>query len=180
MTPVLLQSDATTRRALGRSGALGQNMTIHPAVGLRAVMPYRLNSFSGVPQGYAVEEFHDEGMLMESAFLLSEQTAGAITLVGKPFMELMAAYDRHSCFGFLVEDKGNGSVRPGPGGRPLIHYNLADRDVARLQRGGIVGSADVPGGGGRASVNRGGPTADDHQSAGDRPALGNATPRPRL
>ena len=77
MTPVLLQSDATTRRALGRSGALGQNMTIHPAVGLRAVMPYRLNSFSGVPQGYAVEEFHDEGMLMESAFLPPEQTAGA-------------------------------------------------------------------------------------------------------
>lgn len=135
MTPVLLQSDVATRRALARSGALGQNMTIHPAIGLRAVMPYQLNSFSGVPQGYAVEEFHDEGMLMESAFLPPEQTAGAITLVGKPFMELMAAYDRQSCFGFLVEDKGNGSVRPGPGGRPLIHYNLADRDVARLQRG---------------------------------------------
>ena len=43
-------------------------MTIHPAIGLRAVMPTKLNSHIGVPQGYAVEEFHDEGILMESAF----------------------------------------------------------------------------------------------------------------
>jgi choline dehydrogenase-like flavoprotein len=135
MTPVLLLSDPVTRRALGRSGALGNHMTIHPAIGLRAVMPTKLNSHIGVPQGYAVEEFHDEGILMESAFLPLELTAASITLVGKPLMELMGAYDRHSCFGFLVEDKGQGSVRPGPGGRPLIHYNLADRDVARLQRG---------------------------------------------
>jgi choline dehydrogenase-like flavoprotein len=135
LTPVLLLSDPATRRALGRSGALGNHLTIHPAIGLRAVMPHKLRSFAGVPQGYAVEEFHDEGMLMESAFLPPELTGAAITLVGQPFMEIMAAYDRQSCFGFLVEDKGNGSVRPGPGGRPLIHYNLADRDVARLTRG---------------------------------------------
>ncbi len=135
LTPVLLQADPATRRALGRSGALGNHLTIHPAIGLRAVMPHKLRSFAGVPQGYAVEEFHDEGMLMESAFLPPELTGAAITLVGQPFMEIMAAYDRQSCFGFLVEDKGNGSVRPGPGGRPLIHYNLADRDVARLTRG---------------------------------------------
>jgi choline dehydrogenase-like flavoprotein len=135
MTPVLLLGDPTTRRALSRSGALGNHLTIHPALGLRAVMPNKLNSLHGVPQGYAVEEFHDEGILMESAFLPPELTAAAITSVGKPFMEIMAAYDRHSCFGFLVEDKGNGSVRPGPGGRALIRYNLADRDVARLTRG---------------------------------------------
>ncbi len=135
MTPVLLLSDPVTRRALGRSRALGNHMTIHPAIGLRAVMPTPLRSHVGVPQGYAVEEFHDEGILMESAFLPLELTAASITMVGQPFMELMAAYDRHSCFGFLVEDKGQGSVRPGPGGRPLIHYNLADRDVVRLQRG---------------------------------------------
>lgn len=138
LSPVLLLQDAATKRALGRSGALGRNLTIHPALGLRAVMPHRLNSYFGVPQGYAVEEFHDEGLLMESAFLPPELTAGSITLVGKPLMEIMAAYDRHSCFGFMVEDKGNGSVRPGPGGRPLVHYNLADRDVARIRRGAAL------------------------------------------
>ncbi len=135
MTPVLLLGDPATRRALGRSQALGNHMTIHPAIGLRAVMPTQLRSHIGVPQGYAVEEFHDEGILMESAFLPIELTAASITMVGQPLMELMAAYDRQSCFGFLVEDKGQGSVRPGPGGRALIRYNLADRDVVRLQRG---------------------------------------------
>lgn len=139
MTPVLLLQDAETRRALGRSGALGDHMTIHPALCLRAVMPTVQNAHTGIPQGYAVEAFHDEGILMEGAFVPPELSAAAITLVGKPFMDIMGSFNRHSCFGFLVEDKGQGRVRPGPLGRPLIEYNLSQHDVDRLQRGaGLV------------------------------------------
>lgn len=137
-TPVLLLKDAQTSRALGASGALGDHLTIHPAMCLRAVMPHVQNGHQGIPQGYAVEEFHDEGILMESAFLPVELSAASITLVGEPFMEVMAAYNRHSCFGFLIEDKGQGRVRPGPSGKPLIHYNLSEHDVARLQRGAAL------------------------------------------
>lgn len=134
-TPVLLQSDAQARRALSRSGALGNHLTIHPAAGVFAVLPQPTNSSRSIPQGYVIEEFHDEGLLMEGTFAPPDLTALTMTCFGRPFVDAMEAYDRLSFFGFMIEDSGSGSVRPGPDGRPLIHYDLTDHDTARLKRG---------------------------------------------
>lgn len=134
-TPVLLQSDAGARKALSRSGMLGNNLTIHPAAGVFAVMPKPIHSSRGIPQCYVIEEFHDEGLLMEGIFAPPDLTALTMTLFGRTFVETMEAYDRLSCFGFMMEDSSHGSVRPGPDGRPLIRYDLNDHDTARLKRG---------------------------------------------
>jgi choline dehydrogenase-like flavoprotein len=47
----------------------------------------------------------------------------------------MEAFDRLSCFGFMLEDSTSGKVRPGPAGRPLLSYDLSEHDCARLKRG---------------------------------------------
>lgn len=134
-TPTLLQSDPRARKALSRSGMLGNHLTIHPAAGVFALMKQPVNSSRGIPQSYVIEEFHDEGLLMEGAFAPPDLTALTMTLFGKPFVEAMEAYDRLSCFGFMIEDSSHGSVRPGPDGKPLIRYELNDHDTARLKRG---------------------------------------------
>ena len=72
---------------------------------------------------------------MEGIFLPLDLLAASLTLIGPEYMHAMAAYDRLSCFGFMVEDSGRGSVRPGPDGRPLIRYDVPENDVARLRRG---------------------------------------------
>lgn len=135
MTPVFLLSDPVARRALGRSRTLGENLTIHPATGVVAMHREPVRSFTSIPQGYAIEEFHREGLLMEGVFLPLDLMAASMTLIGPEYMRFMAAYDRLSSFGFVVEDTGRGSVRPGPGGRPLIRYDVHDNDLARLRRG---------------------------------------------
>ena len=135
MTPVFLLGDPAARRALGRSRTLGENLTIHPAAHVLAMHHEPVRSFTSIPQGYAIEEFHREGLLMEGVFLPLDLMAASLTLVGPEYMHAMAAYDRMSIFGFVVEDTGRGSVRPGPGGRPLIRYDVHDNDVARLRRG---------------------------------------------
>lgn len=135
MTPVFLLGDPAARRALGRSGTLGENLTIHPAAHVVALHREPVRSFASIPQGYAIEEFHREGLLMEGVFLPLDLMAASLTLLGPEYMRAMAAYDRLSCFGFVVEDTGRGSVRPGPGGRPLIRYDVHDNDLARLRRG---------------------------------------------
>ena len=135
MTPVLLQSDPVVRQALGRSGALGSNLTIHPAAAALAVFDQPLHSCQAIPQGYAIEEFHREGILFENAFLPLDLTAMSVTMLGPDFMRTMAAYDRLACFGFFIEDSTVGTVRPGPGGRPLLRYDLTEHDTARLRRG---------------------------------------------
>lgn len=135
MTPVLLLSDDRARRALGRSGTLGENLSIHPAGGVLAVMPEPVRAYRSVPQGYAIEHFHEQGLLMEGAFMPLDLTAVTVTLIGREFMDVMAAYDRLACFGFMLEDEGHGRVRPGPGRRPLVRYDLKPADVLRARSG---------------------------------------------
>lgn len=135
MTPVFLLGDTTARRALRRSRMLGENLTIHPAAHVVAMHREPVRAFSSIPQGYAIEEFHREGLLMEGVFLPLDLMAANLSLVGPEYMRVMAAYDHLSSFGFVVEDTGHGSVRPGPGGRPLIRYDVHDNDLARLRRG---------------------------------------------
>ncbi len=134
-TPVFLLNDPVARRALGRSKALGNNLTVHPAVGMFALLASQSHATPAIPQGYAVEEFHDEGILMEGAFVPPEMTAVTTTVFGRRFTETMENFSRLSCFGFMIEDSSSGSVRPGPGRRPLLRYNLSAHDTARLKRG---------------------------------------------
>ena len=130
MTPILLE-----RNGLGlASGELGGNLSIHPAVGALAVFDEPINGWNGIPQGYAIEEFHDEGILFEGATMPLEYSISMMPQLGPRLTELAESFDRVASFGFLVEDSSRGRVRL-VGGRPVVTYRLNDHDVARLKRG---------------------------------------------
>jgi choline dehydrogenase-like flavoprotein len=132
LTPVLLAKSGLC----GTSGQLGRNLSIHPAVGVYATFDESLKGYDAIPQGYAVEQFHEEGILLEGAFTPLDYGAGAIMLLGHRYMEVMAAYERLACFGMMIEDTSRGRVWPVPGtSRPFVSYMLNDRDVARIKRG---------------------------------------------
>lgn len=131
LTPLLLEEN---RMGLG-SGQLGRNLTIHPATALTALFDEQVEGYRGIPQGYAIEEFHDEGILFEGIFGPPEMGAATISVLGRRFVEVMESYDRLASFGFMIEDTSSGRVRRGPGGRPLITYMVNDNDVSRLKRG---------------------------------------------
>ncbi|MCU1276915.1 MAG: oxidoreductase, partial [bacterium] len=111
-----------------------RNLSIHPALGVMALFDEKLDGGSAIPQGYAIEQFHDEGILFEGAFAPLDLAAASFTMIGPRFVELIEAYDRIACFGVMIEDVSRGRVRRGPGGRPLITYSLVEHDVARLKR----------------------------------------------
>ncbi len=134
-TPVFLLSDPQARRALSRSGALGQHLTIHPAAGVFAVMPEPINVGPSIPQSYAIEEFHEQGLLFEGAATPADLSAITMPLVGRSFVEIMEQFQHLACFGFMLEDSSCGSVAPGPFRRPLVRYDLTPHDVTRLKRG---------------------------------------------
>ncbi len=134
-TPVFLQSDPQARRALSRSQALGKHLTIHPAAGIFAIMPELITTTPSIPQSYAIEEFHDQGLLFEGAATPVDLSALQLTMVGRRFVETMEAYPHLACFGFMLEDSASGSVAPGPLRRPLVRYDLTAHDVTRLKRG---------------------------------------------
>ncbi|HEX8951125.1 MAG TPA: GMC family oxidoreductase, partial [Polyangia bacterium] len=130
LTPLLLEASGVGTS----SGQLGRNLSIHPAVGVMALFDEKLDGGNAIPQGYAIEQFHDEGILFEGAFAPLDLAAASFTMIGPRFVELLESYDRLACFGVMIEDVSRGRVRRGPGGRPLVTYSLVDHDVARLKR----------------------------------------------
>lgn len=131
LTPVLLEQNGLANS----SGQLGRNLSIHPAVGLYAWFDEKIEGYKGIPQGYAIEEFHDEGILFEGATAPLDTGAALMPLIGPRFVELVEAFDHAAMFGFMIEDTSRGRVRATRSGRPFMTYVLCDHDVAKLKRG---------------------------------------------
>jgi choline dehydrogenase-like flavoprotein len=130
MTPLLLET-----QGLGtQSGQLGKNLSIHPATGALAEFDEEILPWKGIPQGYAIEELHEEGILFEGAMVPLEFTIGMTNLIGPELVRLAEGFDRVATFGFMVEDTSRGSVRA-VRNQPVIRYWLTDRDVAHIKRG---------------------------------------------
>jgi choline dehydrogenase-like flavoprotein len=130
LTPLVLE-----QQHLGTaSGQLGKNLSIHPACGALAEFDEQILPWKGIPQGYGIEDLHDEGILYEGASLPLEMTMTMTSMIGPELIRLAESFDHVSSFGFLVEDSSRGSVSAVMG-QPMIRYWLSDRDVAHIKRG---------------------------------------------
>jgi choline dehydrogenase-like flavoprotein len=130
MTPLLLEA----QQIGAASGQLGRNLSIHPACGALAEFDEQITPWKAIPQGYAIEELHDEGILFEGAMVPLEMTMAATSLIGPELIRLAENFDHVASFGFLVEDSSRGSVR-GVRGQPVIQYWLSEEDVSHIKRG---------------------------------------------
>ena len=129
MTPMLLGA-----QGLGnRSGQLGQNLSIHPAAGALAEFDEPIEPWRGIPQGYAIEDLHDEGILFEGAMIPLELTMSASQLIGPELVRLAESFANVASFGFMIEDTARGSVHA-VRGQPLIRYSLTECDVSHVKR----------------------------------------------
>ncbi len=128
-TPLLLGAQGLG----GRSGQLGKNLSIHPAAGALAEFDEEILPWKGIPQGYAIEELHDEGILYEGAMLPLEMMMSMVHHIGPELIRLAESFANVASFGFMVEDTTRGSVREVMG-QPVIQYWLTDKDVAHIKR----------------------------------------------
>lgn len=127
-TPLLL------RRSGVRAARLGRNLAIHPATAARALFDEDIEMWRGVPQSYYVDQFADEGIMLEAAAGPPDQIAMSLPGHGIQLGELMLRSRRMSQFGVMVSDSTRGQVRSLLG-RPLIRYDLNLRDTALLKHG---------------------------------------------
>lgn len=131
MTPLLLRRSG----ACQTSGMLGKNLSIHPASKVMALFDERVDQDQGIPQSYTIDQFAEEGLLFEGGSLPFDVAALGVPWTGQRYMELMERYPYLATFGFMIQDHSRGEVRTGAGGRPLILYNMNERDARLMQRG---------------------------------------------
>lgn len=128
-SPMLLARQGLAQR----SGQLGQNLSIHPAAGALAEFSETISPWMGIPQGYGIEELHEEGILFEGAMVPLEMSMTMTQLIGPELVRLAESFDKVASFGFMVEDTSRGSVSEVMG-QPVIRYSLDKADVAHIKR----------------------------------------------
>ncbi|MCH9681023.1 MAG: GMC family oxidoreductase, partial [Deltaproteobacteria bacterium] len=111
---------------------VGKNLSVHPAMGVVAQLPEDLQPWAAIPQGYAVHGLEDQGIQFEGYYLPPQMLAATMPHVGPALTTWMDQFHRLGQFGFMVRDEGDGWVRRGPDGRPLIGYRLSERSRQRL------------------------------------------------
>jgi choline dehydrogenase-like flavoprotein len=117
----------------GESGELGRNLSIHPATAVRALMEEYVDMAKGVPQSYFIDEFADEGIMLEGAAGPPDYAAMSFPFSGERHRDLMLEYARISQFGIMVSDTSRGHVRE-RAGRVEIRYDLNREDTATFKR----------------------------------------------
>ena len=118
----------------GGSGALGRNLSLHPATGAFALMDETVDMAKGVPQSFYVDEFSKEGIMFEGVAGPPSYAAMSLPLVGERHEHAMSEYPRLAQFGLMVSDSSRGHVRS-VGSRTLIRYDLSDEDLTRFRTG---------------------------------------------
>ncbi|MFL5779891.1 MAG: GMC family oxidoreductase N-terminal domain-containing protein [Thermoleophilaceae bacterium] len=129
-TPLLLSD----QRIGAESGQLGRNLSIHPATGVRAELDEQVDMAKGVPQSYFIDEFADEGIMLEGAAGPPDYSAMSFPFSGERHRDGMLRYAHQSQFGLMVSDLSRGSVHR-RGRFVQIRYDLNRDDAATFKRG---------------------------------------------
>ena len=130
-TPLLLAPLGVGRR----SGLLGRHLSLHPATKVTGLFGEPVRGWEGVPQGVFSHALAGEGIALEGISMTPDFTAVGLPFFGERLTSVMDRCDELASFGLMVEDESRGSVRRGPGGGPVVFYQLGRQDLARLLRG---------------------------------------------
>ncbi len=129
-TPALLLAN----RLANESGEVGKNLTIHPASRVAALFDEAIDGWRGVPQGYMVDEYKDEGIMLEGAQGPPDLIGPGLPFVGPAFKQLVSDLSRVAIFGVMVSDTSRGRVW-NVAGRPVMTYQLNRFDTERMRKG---------------------------------------------
>jgi len=129
-SPILLRRSGVE----DRSGEIGRNLSLHPATGVRALFDEPIEMWDGVPQSYYVDEFANEGIMLEGAAGTPDWIATSLPYFGELHHALMQNVGNLSQFGIMVSDSSRGRVRE-VAGLPVVQYGLDRRDTLLFKRG---------------------------------------------
>src|SRR5262249_33630880 len=86
MTPVLRAKSGRSRPSLGK------NLSIHPATKVLALFDQPVEQWKGIPQGYTIDHYADEGLMFEGASVPFSIGSMGVPWTGRRYMDLMERY----------------------------------------------------------------------------------------
>jgi choline dehydrogenase-like flavoprotein len=130
-TPLLMLQQGLANR----SDQVGRNLALHPSTGMSALFDEPIDGHKYVPQGYAVDHFLRDGILISAAQPAHNIAGAVLPYSGRRLMGVLDRMDQVAGFGLMVRDAtANGRVWNETAGLPVITYNIGREDVARMHR----------------------------------------------
>jgi choline dehydrogenase-like flavoprotein len=114
------------------SGKLGRNLRIHPACWVGARFEQEVRGWEGVMQSYAVDEWQQQGILLEATFTPLAFGAQWLPGTGPTHQERVLNYNHIASAGVHLSDRSTGRVRLGRDGSLRIGYRLTSADARKL------------------------------------------------
>lgn len=130
-TPVLLKNSGLP----DTSGAIGRNLTLHPAAKVVALFDEEVCASQGIPQGYGLNTLDADGIKLEQIFTPPAYVASSLMMHGVEHSEVMANYNKLAAFGLIVSDTSHGRIFSLPGNRAVIWYSINKHDLPKYIRG---------------------------------------------
>jgi choline dehydrogenase-like flavoprotein len=130
-SPVFLKRN----RVLKKSKHLGRHLHIHPATRVVAMFDEVVEGWKGVPQSFRIDEFFNQGIMLEGFFVPPGVGAGTLPFVGMRHKEIMSRYKNIASFGVMISDTSEGRVTIDHRENPLISYWLNKDDTKKILKG---------------------------------------------
>ena len=135
-----------TPELLLRSGLghpeLGRNLHVHPAAWIGARYEEDVRGWEGVMQSYYVDQWQDQGILLEATFTPLSFGAQWLPGVGEGFMKRVERFDRIASIGVHLHDRSSGRVGLSSNGSLKLSYDLSAEEARTIQFG-IARAAEV-------------------------------------
>lgn len=127
-----------TPLVMQRSGikhvALGNHVTVHPAVRVCAQFDDPVDGHVGAMQPVYSDHFAADGLTVVGVHPPPNILAAALPGIGASHRARIRKLRGLGSIGGMVHDEGGGSIRPGPGREPILWYRMAPRDLGRVRR----------------------------------------------
>jgi hypothetical protein len=117
-----------------QSGQIGKNLSLHPSGGVAGVFDDRIDPDKHIPQGYMIDEFLRDGMLIVGAQPDINIAHMAFPFTGHRLMRAMDSLPHIAMFGTLIRDQTRGRIWFDVGGNPAMTYTLVPEDIDRMHR----------------------------------------------
>jgi choline dehydrogenase-like flavoprotein len=127
-TPVIL------RRSGVDHPALGNHVTVHPAVRVCAQFDDPVDGHVGAMQPVYSDHLASDGLTIVGVHPPPNILAAALPGIGAAHRARIRKIRGLGSIGGMVHDAGGGSVRTAPGREPVLWYRMAPRDLARVRR----------------------------------------------
>ncbi len=135
-----------TPELLLRSGIdgpdLGRHLHVHPAAWIGALYEEEVRGWEGIMQSAYVDEWHEQGLILEATFTPLSFGGQWLPGVGKALQRRLLAFDHLGSIGVHLSDRSEGRVGLARDGSMRLSYKLS-REEAKTIQYGIARAAEI-------------------------------------